>query len=559
LGVCSKSLKRKFKDTVEVMAISFLDSRPVDVLAFGEPTHGEPAFPRARNQLFRELADRGFRSIAIESDRLAGNLVDEYVRGGAGTLDEVLAEGFTHGFGAQAATRELVEWMRTHNDTVPAADRLAFHGFDAPLEMMSAASPGPSLRHLRDYLAGELGAAALPADAAHISRLAGDDATWSDPAAQMDAAKSVGRSPGAAALRVLADDLLVLLYAHAPSLLAADARRWHRARLNATTALGLLRYHAVAADPAAAAERTSRLLAVRDVLMARNLLDIRVAEQHRGPTLVFASNRHLQRYPSRWRLSGMDLEWFGAGAILAALLGDKYAVIAGSLGASAALGLEAPAEDTYEGRLGAATGEGPLLVAGSIDLADLRVRDDMTPEQGYFPLDGETVAHSDAIWHADRFPPAAAALAARIAALPGVAQQQAGPRTGAPELGWDDRFFFAGEERMFPFATIVAHDIPGFDEESGLDRAGIFRLNIDVRREEFRRLFGYGPEQFAEHRDTIDCAAADTLMPHPAYAVQGWVSVINPGVRTEAEVERLLESAHRRASEREARRAQRAP
>jgi len=579
--------------------LTFLDSRPspVDVLAFGEPTHGEPAFPRARNQLFRRLAERGFRSIAVESDRLAGHTVDEYVRGGAGTLDEVLAGGFTHGLGAQAATRELVEWMRRHNDAVPAADRLAFHGFDAPLEMMSAGAPGPSLRHLRDYLAGET---TLPADAARFAELAGDDARWSDPAAQLDPARSVGRSPAAAALRVLADDLMTLLYAHAPRLLAAAPERWHRARLHGTTALGLLRYHAAAADPAAAgADRTSRMLAVRDALMAQNLLDIRGAEQHRGPTLVFAHNRHLQRYPSRWRLAGMDLEWFSAGAIVAALLADRYVVVAGSLGASAALGLPAPAADTFEGRLGAATGQGPLfagpfggasgqeplfagpfggaigqeplvagplggatgqgpLFAGPAGLADARVRADVTAEQGYFPLDAETVAHSDAIWHADRFPPAAAAVAERIAALPGVTQQQAGPRTDAPELGWDDRFFFAGAERMFPFATIVAHDIPGFDEQSGLDRAGVFRLNLDVRRDDFRRLFGYGPEQFAEHRDAVDFAAVDSLMPHPVYAVQGWVSVVNPGPRTEAEVARLLELAHRRATEREARRASRA-
>jgi erythromycin esterase-like protein len=538
--------------------LAFLDSRPspVDILAFGEPTHGEPAFPRARNQLLRQLAGRGFRSVAVESDRLAGHTVDEYVRGGAGTLDEVLAAGFSHGLGAHAATRELVEWMRTHNDAVPPEDRLAFHGFDAPLEMMSAASPGPSLRHLRDYLAGALGAAALPADAAQVERLTGDDARWSDPAAQLDAAKSVGRSPSAAALRVLADDLLTLLDAHAPRLLAAAPDRWHRARLHGTTALGLLRYHAVAADRAASVDRTSRMLAVRDALMARNLLDIRTAEQHRGPTLVFANNRHLQRHPSRWRLAGMDLEWFSAGAIVAALLGDRYVLVAGSLGASAALGLEAPAGDTFEGRLGAATGQGPLFAG--VRPGDARVRDDVTPEQGYFPLDAETVAGSDAIWHADRFPPAAAALAGRIAGLPGVAQQQAGPRTGAPELGWDDRFFFAGEERMFPFATIVAHDIPGFDEESRLDRAGMFRLNIDVRREEFRRLFGYGPEQFAEHRGDIDFAAADEFLPHPAYAVQGWVSVVNPGPRTEAEIARLLDLAHRRAAEREKRRVARA-
>ncbi|MFB6392865.1 DUF6194 family protein [Polymorphospora lycopeni] len=537
---------------------SFLESRtrPVELLALGEPTHGEPAFPRLRNGAVKVLAELGFRSVAVESDRVAALAVDAYVRGAGGTIDDVLADGFTHGLGACAATRELVEWMRTYNGSVPAAERLAFHGFDPPLEMTHAVGPGPYLRHLCDYLVNHLGTEPLPAGVDDLERLLGDDTRWSDPAALMEAAKSIGRSEAAGTLRILTDDLLTALYAHAPRLVAASTRDdWRCARLHGTTALGLLRYHAVAADPAPAADRTSRLLAVRDALMAENLLDIRTTEQGRGPTLVFANNRHLQRHPSRWRLADMDLEWSSAGSIVSALRGDRYAVVLGSLGASVALGLDAPAEDTYEGRIGAATGQGPLFAAAPLAalVEGARVRTDVTPEQGYFPLDAETVSHCDAVWHVERFSPAAAALAARILELPDVAETRAGPDLGAPELGWDDRFFFAGPDRHRPFATIVAHDIPGFDDRSRLDRAGVFRLNIEAGRDEFRRLFGYGPEQFTEHRDAIDFTAVDVIVPHPAYAVQGWVSVSNPGPGTWAEVERLLAYAHRRSAERKRR------
>ena len=354
----------------------------------------------------------------------------------------------------------------------------------------------------------------------------------------MDAAKSVGRAEAARDLRVLADDLLTVLHAEAPRLVAATTpAAWRRARLHATAALDLLRYHAVAADPAPAAERTSRMLGVRDAVMAQNLLDIRAHEHRRGPTLVFAHNRHLQRHPSRWLLADMDLEWSSAGAIVSALLGDRYAVVIGSVGASAGLGLQAPPADTFEGKLSAATGQGPLFPADRLP-GSARVR---TDGQGYFPLDAETVAHCDAVWHFDRFPPAAAALADRIVRLPGVEQLQAGPETGAPELGWDDRFFYAGADRRRPFATIVAHDIPGFDEQSRLDRAGVYRLNIELGRDEFRRVFGYGPEGVAGHRAGI-------------YAAQGWASVLNPAARSGAEVERLLAYARHRAAERERRR-----
>ena len=72
----------------------------------------------------------------------------------------------------------------------------------------------------------------------------------------------------------------------------------------------------------------------------------------------------------------------------------------------------------------------------------------------------------------------------------------AGEESGTPEGSWGDWgdwFFFAGADHRMPFATIVEHDTPGFDEDSHLDRPGAFRLNIDVGREEFAREFGFPP------------------------------------------------------------------
>ncbi|GIF09315.1 hypothetical protein Asi03nite_68530 [Actinoplanes siamensis] len=136
-------------------------------------------------------------------------------------------------------------------------------------------------------------------------------------------------------------------------------------------------------------------------------------------------------------------------------------------------------------------------------------------------------------------------LAARISRLPDVFQLIAGPDTGAPEPSWGDRFFFVGAERMRPFATIVVQDVPGFDEHSALGRPGAFRLNVELGRDKFRDLFGYGPEEFAAHRAGIDFAERDRWFPHPVYAVQGWGSVVNPAT---VEVDRLIEHAHRRSA-----------
>ena len=522
----------------ESALLTLLESRAPRVLALGEPTHGEPAFRRLRTEILRFLAGHGFRSIAVEFDRVAGLAVDDYVRGATGTLD--------------GGDPDLAAWMRAHNDRLPPDERLAFHGFDAPLEMMSAASPGRYLRHLRDYLG-------VPVP--ELDRLLGAEGRWSDPAAQLDAARSIGRSPEAAALRVTTDDLMTLLYADAPRLIASTSvAAWQRARVHGTTALGLLRYHAVAADPAPPAVRTSRMLGVRDALMAQNLLDIRQQEQDRGPTLVFAHNRHLQRHPSRWTLAGMDLEWFSAGATVSAVLGAGYALIAGSLGSSPSLGLGSPPPGTFEaqlttglstpGRTADRSGWSWSAERGRTSPAGA-VRDDVTAGQGYFPLDAETIEGSDMILHVATGDDPDAALAARVRELPGVAEHRIEPGSGMPEYTWGDRFFFAGADRKRPFATIVGHDVPGFDSRSELDRPGVYRLNIEVGRAEFRKLFGYGPEEFTAHRDEIDFTAPDRLMPHPAYAVQGWASIVTPGPATAAEVDRLLELARARSAARQ--------
>ena len=50
-------------------------------------------------------------------------------------------------------------------------------------------------------------------------------------------------------------------------------------------------------------------------------------------------------------------------------------------------------------------------------------------------------------------------------------------------------FFFYGRERKLPFATIASGDNE-HDRVSNLDRAGVFRLNIGVRSETYRALFG---------------------------------------------------------------------
>jgi hypothetical protein len=125
-------------------------------------------------------------------------------------------------------------------------------------------------------------------------------------------------------------------------------------------------------------------------------------------------------------------------------------------------------------------------------------------------------------------------------------------------LGAGDTFFFYDPQRnldptrRFPFATIVTKDYRDFDTASNLNRPDVFRLNIGVSRDAFRALFGHSPGEDDPKNPAYDFAALDRLMPHPAYASQSWVCVLNPSPATFAAVKPLLAEAHSKAATRHA-------
>jgi hypothetical protein len=116
--------------------------------------------------------------------------------------------------------------------------------------------------------------------------------------------------------------------------------------------------------------------------------------------------------------------------------------------------------------------------------------------------------------------------------------------------GADDTFFFTASQRDVdptrrqPFATIVTKDYGDFDNASQLDRPGVFRLNIGVSRETFQTLFGYLPGKENAKNAEYDYAALDRLMPHPVYAPQSFVCVLNPSPATFETIKPLLAEAY---------------
>jgi hypothetical protein len=112
-----------------------------------------------------------------------------------------------------------------------------------------------------------------------------------------------------------------------------------------------------------------------------------------------------------------------------------------------------------------------------------------------------------------------------------------------------DTFIFYDPEHKFPMATLVTSDYN--DTFSDLNRPGVFRLNIGVGKETFQLLFGAKPslpswsDPPEAYDGPFDFTVLDTVLPHPVYGRQYWVSVLNPSDETfENQVKPLLAEAY---------------
>jgi hypothetical protein len=110
--------------------------------------------------------------------------------------------------------------------------------------------------------------------------------------------------------------------------------------------------------------------------------------------------------------------------------------------------------------------------------------------------------------------------------------------------------FFSLDPSHWPnFATIVTTDEHDTGAPSNLTaRPGVFRLNIGLGPTTMRATVGSMLEADARGyvpRPDVDYAALDTLVPHPVYAAQRWISILNPSRETfEDIVKPLIAEAH---------------
>jgi hypothetical protein len=104
--------------------------------------------------------------------------------------------------------------------------------------------------------------------------------------------------------------------------------------------------------------------------------------------------------------------------------------------------------------------------------------------------------------------------------------------------------FFSMDDKHWPnFATVVWTDEHDDGAPSDLARAGAYRVNVGVDRDTFEHLVGGITDP--------DYDAFDRFIPHPVYARQRWIAILNPSHETVHEaLMPLIKAGHDRLAAR---------
>lgn len=118
---------------------------------------------------------------------------------------------------------------------------------------------------------------------------------------------------------------------------------------------------------------------------------------------------------------------------------------------------------------------------------------------------------------------------------------------GLPEVQREENFgytfFFVGDDHRLPFVTIADNDSE-YDKVSNLNREGMFRLNIGVSRATFEQITA------GKRTDAVDYTELNVFMPHPHYAQQYFVCILNPAGDNVEKTKELIMEARSIAAER---------
>lgn len=120
---------------------------------------------------------------------------------------------------------------------------------------------------------------------------------------------------------------------------------------------------------------------------------------------------------------------------------------------------------------------------------------------------------------------------------------------------WGERGIFYNPDGLLKrgiyVATLKAKNGDN-DKASALDRTGVFRFNMGVRKPTFKKLFGKipkRPEAGGVVSLPVDFTELDKILPHPVYAWMGWICILNPSKDSFEELKPFLQEAYSYAKE----------
>ena len=120
---------------------------------------------------------------------------------------------------------------------------------------------------------------------------------------------------------------------------------------------------------------------------------------------------------------------------------------------------------------------------------------------------------------------------------------------------WGEKgiFYNPGHARKRGVYILTVKEKDGdHDKSSRLDRPGVFRVNLGVRKDTFVKLFGAvpkRPEAGGIVEMDYDFSASDRFLPHPVYAWMGWLCVLHPSEKTFEDLKPYIREAYEYAVE----------
>lgn len=253
------------------------------VVAIGENIHGAHEPLALRNHIIRyAVTQLGFTAVAIESGFTDGQLADRYVQGEALDIDSVLREGINNGFGRMPENKELLLWLRAHNER--AARKVHFYGIDQSAAGARVYSGAPAVEAALQFLGPERAAPHRAVLASLLDRFSAGRFTELSPDEGARLRAALGRLGRSVTAAPSADR-----HAHA----IAIRNVWATTRLEQSFA-----------GSGSQGPRSLFAIRLRDSVMAENTKWVLDQQGPGGRILVFAHNGHVWDVPMAFPAMG---------------------------------------------------------------------------------------------------------------------------------------------------------------------------------------------------------------------------------------------------------------